>query len=164
MKHLGEGRLGGIVLPDYIEVETGRMRYDVSVGTMLEGRPKLLGTFATKEQTKALLKAAQQVVFLPHFPVSDRIFYGEGGHVEANEGYPTLRSGGVMGPDFQLIISNNFNEKHTFLDLFIPSEGDGYSAWPKPDNLDVDAGLASWLTEAVLIPVRDELMLTPVER
>ncbi len=152
----------GFEISGYTQENTNAVR-SIRLGNLcLPSRPDCTDDIATVERYRKLLKTVQQIIFLPHFTTTDHIFYGETGALTSDQGYPTVRTGLIDGPNFRIHISTNYNFRHTSIgldmkDVHLRTE-------IELDERVLNSATVDWLTEQIFIPVRDEVMLLPIEQ
>lgn len=151
----------GFKISGYIQENTTGVRCAKLGELCLPSRPNSSNDTATVDQYRKLLRTAQQIIFLPFFTATDHIFYGEINTLTADQGYPSVRTGLVNGSNFRMHISTNYNFRYTSLNLDM--EDTRLRTQIQPDERELDNATVEWLTEHVLIPVRDEVMLLPID-
>jgi hypothetical protein len=150
-------------IPPFEQKNTSGVRSNIELDISIS-LPPLNMPNEIKVKSEELLRLAQQIVFLPHFYVTDHIFYGDQiDSDDPNEGLPSIRTAMISGHNFGLFIQLNFNRKDweqsdTQITLYHNDEPF------RKANIDVSGGVATpstalWLTSEVLPSVRNELML-----
>lgn len=136
---------------------TGLSSYDLP-GFNLADTPNRSQQPATAEQISAIHRTAQQILFMPIFSTTDRIFYGQTiDSLQAQEGFGTVRIALIDGVNFRLHLEENFNYGGCVLRLNMKKMD--MRVYFESDEPDVDTSTAEWLGVSVLTPIRDELMV-----
>src|SRR5665213_4141718 len=124
--------------------------------------------FETGNLTRSdrVLRVAQQILFLPRFSTTDHLFHGENiDSTDPRRGLPSTRQANVDGNNFGLFIFHNFvgkirdsEQPLTRVDLHNRHGQGPYWCIHAGDGM-VDPSAEDWLTNQVLTPILDELVI-----